>query len=161
MEKILKYVYSSKKIKSILKTVSDFSVPVFLGAFVALLLLSYMMGLVFFLKTLLFSAVPFILLTLVRRVVRAKRPYEIYAFYKEKPRGKRGDSFPSRHVFSAFLIATLFYSFSLLASILLAVAGVFLALSRVLLGIHFPRDVIAGGTVGIISGVLGILLLSL
>lgn len=161
MEKILRYVYSSKKLKSVLNAVSDFSVPVFLGAFVALSFLSYMMGLVFFLKTLIFSAVAFILVTLVRRFIRAKRPYELYSFYKEKPRGKKGDSFPSRHVFSAFLIATLFYSFSLLASILLLVAGVLLALSRVLLGIHFPRDVIAGGAIGIISGIIGILLLSL
>ena len=122
MEKILRYVYSSKKLKSVLNAVSDFSVPVFLGAFVALSFLSYMMGLVFFLKTLIFSAVAFILVTLVRRFIRAKRPYELYSFYKEKPRGKKGDSFPSRHVFSAFLIATLFYSFSLLASILLLAA---------------------------------------
>ncbi len=161
MEKILKYVYSSKKLNAALKTVSETAVLVFLGAFGALSVLSFLKGLVFGIKMLVFMAIPFLLVTVIRKVFNAKRPYELYAFYKEKPKKKSGESFPSRHVFSAFLIATLFYTMSLAVAISLAFVAVLLALARVLLGIHFPRDVIAGGAVGIISGVLGILLLSL
>ncbi len=161
MLKVLKYVYRRNKLKLFLKTVSEISVLLFLGAFGALSVLSFLGSWVYGLKMLVFMAVPFLLVSVARKLFNTKRPYEVYDFYLEKPRSKKGESFPSRHVFSAFLIATLFYTFSLPVAIVLAAFGALLALSRVLLGIHFPSDVIAGAVIGILSGILGILLLSL
>ena len=37
---------------------------------------------------------------------------------------------------------------------------VILGAARVLLGIHFIRDVIAGGLIGIVSGIIGLLVAS-
>jgi membrane-associated phospholipid phosphatase len=46
----------------------------------------------------------------------------------------------------------------ILSSVLL-ILGIALAASRVLLGIHFLRDVIAGAAIGIASGGIGLLVL--
>ncbi len=161
MERILKCVYRSERARRLLNIASLLSVVVFILAFLALVVLSFVFGVVYGIKMLAFMAVPFLLVTFARKFVNAKRPYEVYDFYIEKPKDKSGEGFPSRHVFSAFLIATLSYTVSLFLAIPLAIVGVLLAVSRVFLGIHFPRDVIVGATVGIISGIIGILLLSL
>jgi membrane-associated phospholipid phosphatase len=39
--------------------------------------------------------------------------------------------------------------------ILIGIAGILLAWSRVAGGVHFPRDVIAGALIGVFSGVIG------
>jgi membrane-associated phospholipid phosphatase len=44
--------------------------------------------------------------------------------------------------------------------IILLALGVLLCIARVLLGIHFVRDVIAGALIGVCSAALGILILA-
>ena len=68
---------------------------------------------------------------------------------------KHGESFPSRHVFSVFVIAFAFYYTCLPVGIALTVFGVLLAAVRVVGGVHFPKDVLAGAGIGILAGVLG------
>ncbi len=68
---------------------------------------------------------------------------------------KDGESFPSRHVFSVFVIAMAFYYTCVPVGVVLTVFGVLMAAVRVAGGVHFPRDVAAGAAVGIVSGVLG------
>ena len=105
----------------------------------------------------LFAGIPFILVDVFRRIINAKRPYELYDFYECPPKKREGRSFPSRHAYSAFVIATLAFAFSIPAGIVMACLGLALCVSRVLLGIHFIRDVLCGAAVGIIAGVLGLL----
>ena len=66
-----------------------------------------------------------------------------------------GKSFPSRHVFSVFIIAATIFYVHPSAGILLGLLGVVLAVLRVIGGVHEPRDVIAGALAGILCGVLG------
>ena len=106
-----------------------------------------------------FALAPYILVSVMRKIIKAPRPYEIYDFYQAPPKNKVGQSFPSRHVFSAFVIAVLSYTASVWLSIALLVLGVCLAVSRVLLGIHFVRDVVAGALIGILSGIFGIIII--
>ena len=75
-----------------------------------------------------------------------------------KDRSKLGRSFPSRHVFSAFLIGTLWGMYSPPVCALVILLGVILAVERVLLGIHFIKDVICGAIIGVLSGFIGILI---
>jgi membrane-associated phospholipid phosphatase len=106
------------------------------------------------------SLASFLTVTVFRHLFNAPRPYELYEFYENKPRKKYGKSFPSRHVFSAFIIATIAFNYSLPLGIALSIMSFFLAVSRVLLGIHFVRDVCAGALIGAISGVIEILILN-
>lgn len=112
-------------------------------------------------KLLAFSAVPFIAVSLMRSLINCKRPYEVYdceALREMSVGRKKGHSFPSRHVFSAFLIGTLWLMYSPYVGCAVLVLGVFLAFERALLGIHFARDVLAGAVIGIVSGLVGVLI---
>ena len=162
MQRVLKKVYESKKLSIFLKIISHASTLYSAFAFLEMLTLLYRESLLAAIKVAVFAAVPFVIVTLVRRLINAPRPYEIYPFYKKKPKGKGGRSFPSRHVFSAFVIAVLGYTVCPVPVVIaLMLPGVLLAVSRVLLGIHFIRDVLAGALIGIASGVIGVLLFML
>ena len=101
-------------------------------------------------------AVPFVLVSILRKLINAPRPYEQLPFYEVPPKNKRGEGFPSRHVFSIFVIASCLAFENILLGVGLAALGVLLAVCRVLLGMHFIRDTVAGAAIGIVSGVSGV-----
>jgi membrane-associated phospholipid phosphatase len=120
-----------------------------------LLVLAYFADKSEFLRILFTAGIPFVVFSLVRRFLNFKRPYEeldIDPIIKKKTKGK---SFPSRHIFSCFLIAMCWMKYSHVLGIFLIFAGLFLAVARVLGGVHYPRDVIVGGITGIVCGVIG------
>ncbi len=107
--------------------------------------------------------IPYVVLSLFRRWFDAPRPYELFDFSEiseAPPHKKQGRSFPSRHVFSAFVIGTVLTFISPLAGVAVCIFGAALAASRVLLGIHFLRDVVTGALVGIVSGIIGTLIVN-
>ena len=104
-----------------------------------------------FWRCLLVPAVSFAAVTLFRSACNAPRPYEqgIDALLKKK---RTGHSFPSRHVFSAVMIAVTAAYLLPALSVPLFVAAALLALIRVLGGIHYPRDVFCGALFALIAG---------
>lgn len=108
-----------------------------------------------FWRVLLAPSISFVLVSIFRNYVNAPRPYEVTGDIPIIKKDTRGKSFPSRHVFSVFVIASTLYFISNPLGIFLMLAGVLLAILRVVGGVHFPRDVIAGAIIGILSGVLG------
>lgn len=96
--------------------------------------------------------ISFVLVTLFRNYKNAKRPYEIYGFKPLTPKNSQGKSFPSRHTFSAFVIATCALSVNAILGGVLLLLGAIIALSRVLLGLHFIKDVAFGAVIGIVLG---------
>ncbi len=99
--------------------------------------------------------VSFVVISLFRRFYHAPRPYELLdiepVIYKETA----GKSFPSRHVFSAFVIAMTYLWLCPGLGIVFLMFGAALAVCRVIGGVHFPRDVLAGAAMGVLSGVIG------
>ena len=93
-------------------------------------------------------AVSFILLSVFRWVLNAPRPYEIFGADPVIKKDTKGKSFPSRHVFSMFVIAVTVLYFCPVPGIVLVAAGVLMAAARVAGGVHFPADVIAGAVAG-------------
>ena len=67
----------------------------------------------------------------------------------------KGKSFPSRHVFSVFVIAVTVFVRNPVAGCILAMIGIMIAVIRVIGGVHTVWDVTAGAAVGILSGVIG------
>lgn len=100
----------------------------------------------------------FLLLSFVRAKINAPRPYErgIDSLVSKRTQGK---SFPSRHVFSVFMIAMTFLKELPIIGILFLVLGCLLAVTRVLHGVHYPKDVIAGALCGILWGVIFLFLI--
>ena len=106
------------------------------------------------LSFLIIPAFCFLSVTVFRKVVNKKRPYEKLPFQSLIKKDKKGQSFPSRHVFSIFLIATLWFCFWKPVGIFLFIAGIFLAIVRIIGGVHFISDVCAGALLGIVAGLI-------
>ena len=109
-----------------------------------------------FVPALLVPGISFVLLSIFRDRVNAPRPYEMPGaappiIKKDAP----GKSFPSRHIFSVFVIAVTFFWVWPIPGVLIGIAGAVLSWCRVTGGVHFPRDVIAGALIGIGCGVIG------
>ena len=97
----------------------------------------------------------FVVLSLWRKRRNQPRPYEVLDIAPLLHRDKKGESFPSRHVFSAFVIAmTALWLLPPLGAALL-LCGMGLALCRVIGGVHWPRDVLAGAAAGVLAGWIG------
>lgn len=108
------------------------------------------------LRSVITAAVPFVIVSVFRQIVDSPRPYEALNIEPLLNKSTKGKSFPSRHCFSIFLIAMCWLRFLPLVGIILLAFGVILGLVRVLIGVHFPRDVIGGALVGILSGIIGL-----
>ncbi len=156
MEKLLFKVYKSKRATLSFKVISALAVCFSVLSYCVLLFLSFYNSIYEGLSVLLSAALPFFAVGFVRMMIDAPRPYELYDFYEIKPKERAGRSFPSRHAYSSFVIATVAFVYSIPLGIGLLLMGIALCASRVFLGIHFIRDVICGAAVGVISGLIGI-----
>ena len=155
MEKILKKVSDSKALSTALRLFSHFVTlfSVLAFGYLATISLKESVSLLFELGIIL--GAPFLLVTLLRKRINAPRPYEIYDFYPTPPKNKKGLSFPSRHAFSAFAIGVaLCFASPLMGGILLATSAM-MCVARVLLGIHFIRDVLCGALIGTVATLIG------
>lgn len=166
-EKFLKKIYEKKSLYRFLGIFSHFVSFLCVLAYTALLLLNFKDGrYIEILRLVIAAGVPFFAVGAARKIIKAPRPYEIFDFYESSPRKKTfsgeaegADSFPSRHAYSAFAIATLvFFAYPVLGGVLWGLAALMCA-ARVLLGIHFIKDVLCGALIGVCAGVLGELLL--
>lgn len=103
----------------------------------------------------------FIILSVFRYLFNRPRPYEKFDVEPVIKKDTKGKSFPSRHVFSAFVIAmTYLLCFPIyIVGIGLLVIATGLAIVRVVSGVHFISDVIAGAAFGIISAVIGFIII--
>lgn len=107
------------------------------------------------LRILLLPAAGLLAVSLLRRVLMAERPYERYGFTPLLEKHTKGNSFPSRHVFSNFIIGLAVMSVWPLPGAALLLAGILLAVLRVVTGVHFPKDVLAGALLAILIGGIG------
>ena len=106
-------------------------------------------------RSVLVPGVSFLMLSAYRNIRNEKRPYEVLDIQPLIPRDRPGKSFPSRHVFSAFVIAMTFLWLKPPLGILFLLTGTGMGLCRVIGGVHWPRDAAAGAAVGIVCGLAG------
>lgn len=66
-------------------------------------------------------------------------------------------SFPSGHAAFYFAISTVVYRYNKKAGIGFFIASFLISISRVICGIHWPSDILAGAVIGVLSGWLIIL----
>lgn len=113
----------------------------------------------FILRAILVPAISFVAVSAFRHILNVPRPYEKFDIPSAIKKETHGKSFPSRHVFSVFVIAmTIFYVYANVG-ILLCIIGIILGVIRVIGGVHEPRDIIVGALIGILSGLIGFYLI--
>ena len=99
----------------------------------------------------------FIVLSAFRLLVNRRRPYEVYGTAPAIDKKTKGKSFPSRHVFSAVVIALT--ALFLLPHPIAGIAGLVLAAGiaavRVATGVHFVSDVLCGAAFAAFSAWIG------
>lgn len=93
-----------------------------------------------------------VICSIIRNLINAKRPYEVMNIDNYLDKKTAGKSFPSRHVFSVFIIGTVVFYFYKIPGTVLFLTGIFLCYLRVAAKVHFVRDVIAGALFGILLG---------
>ena len=101
-----------------------------------------------------------IVVELVKALVRRSRP--IFRVTQARIVGFRaiGRSFPSGHTSQAFFTATLlapYFHASAWGAFLLYAIALLVGLTRMYVGAHYPRDVLAGAILGSVWGLLGVL----
>jgi membrane-associated phospholipid phosphatase len=124
-----------------------------------LLIWLFLMHREYLLRAILVPAVSFLLVTAVRRLINRRRPYEAYGIPSAVYKSTTGKSFPSRHVFSIFIIAVTFLYLGPDPAIgaVLLLAGILLGFIRIMIGVHYVSDVAVGAILGILCGVIGFL----
>ena len=110
------------------------------------------------LRSILTPAAEFLIVTVLRAAINAPRPYEKLDIPAITHKDTQGKSFPSRHAACGAVIAvTALYAATPLGWVLLVVS-LLIALSRVLSGVHFVKDVLFGWLLGAAIGVTGFLI---
>ena len=110
-----------------------------------------------------FIAVPaadFVFVTVLRFLLNKPRPFEVYAI-TPLTKHKTGNSCPSRHTSSAFILGMACLYISLPFGILTLSMACIVGATRILCGLHFIRDVLLGVGISILFGTVGFYLLPL
>jgi membrane-associated phospholipid phosphatase len=131
------------------------------GFVAALVVASYLLGDHGFAFTLGLGALTLLLLvTIIKACTDRARPFNLLRETRVIGLRERGLSFPSGHTAQTFFWVTLVVShfhLPLGAAVALYGIAVLVAFTRVYLGMHYPRDVIAGAILAVIWGTTGVL----
>lgn len=154
MEKIIDYLRKHEKLLKVILFLNDAITKITYVTYILLVVIKLLTEPLEAVKVLYAAGIPYIILSVFRVIINTKRPYEVYEFTPLINRKSTGKSFPSRHVFSIFIIATLLYFQCAFIGILFFILGVMLAIIRVITGVHFWYDVLAGAVIGVLSAIL-------
>lgn len=112
-----------------------------------------------FWRVLLVTGAVFVAGTALRAAINRPRPYETLGCAPLFPKDTVGKSMPSRHSFSAAVIAAAAWAIWPPLGIAGAVFALLIAATRVLTGVHYPSDVLAGLAFGGLAGLAGMYLI--
>lgn len=153
--KLMNYLYEHKALRKTMVAVERIiEISVVLAYFASLIYCLYTSA-----GKALLSAVTCIaalyLCTMLRVVCDKRRPYEVYETLPAIDKSTKGKSFPSRHLTSIAVIGVSLLSLNIPLGILFLFLTLLMGALRVLLGVHFIKDVAVGAAIGIIIGVIG------
>ena len=157
-KKIMNFWERHAKLLFSAKALLHLAVAVVYIAFPSFLLYTALQQDTFFITAFSVCLISFILLSLYRKMADKKRPSQVHNIPSAIEKGKEGKSFPSRHSFSAAVISTCLFHVSVYLGIAFLILTLIIAALRVVLGLHFVKDVIVGILIGILCGVVALII---
>ena len=143
-----------QKYKKLIVTLNQWITYVFYMLYPLALLYLFLNRKELLVRSILVPGCSFILLSFIRKKIARKRPYEVYDFKPLIEKETQANSMPSRHVFSACLIAMVCLEINTTFGWVLLILALIRAVLRVNGGVHFVSDVVVGYITGIICGIL-------
>jgi membrane-associated phospholipid phosphatase len=110
-------------------------------------------------RVVLVPAITFALITYLRDRWNTNRPYEDFDIDPIIQKDERGRSMPSRHVSSAVIIACALAWQHMDWGALAFAACAVVAFTRIVGGVHYPRDVAVGAAIALVCGFLGFVII--
>jgi undecaprenyl-diphosphatase len=120
----------------------------YLGVGVILWMFDPQDGPLFFSTALMAYALELPLYVLLKKSVKRKRPCDLMGFLNAHITPSDKFSLPSGHTAAAFLMAALLAHFYPSVAIFVYCWASMIGISRVLLGVHYPSDILAGAALG-------------
>ena len=157
-KKIMSFWESHEKLLFVAKTFHSLAVGAVYLAFPFLLVFTALNKDLFCIISFFICSFSFVLLSLYRNKANAKRPSEVYGIPSAIKRDKKGKSFPSRHSFSAAVISVCLFHISLPLGATFLTISIIIATLRVILGLHFVKDAVAGLLIGTLCGIIALIM---
>lgn len=101
-----------------------------------------------------FAAMPLIELVLVTRFrnwIDRPRPFDVLDVTPLEHHSS-GHSFPSLHCSSSFVITMSLFYINTILGVIGLIVSIFVAVSRLFAGVHYPSDILAGILIGLLFG---------
>lgn len=153
--RISDYIRNTKYGEKIIYYINEIATKIVYVAFMMLIILNIGYKNEELVRVILVTGISFALVSVARKKINAKRPYTVYAFDPIIKKDKQGETMPSRHVFSAFVIAMAYLYMKPELCLIIFISGTVIAIVRVIGGVHFPKDVIVGAILGVLCGIVG------
>ncbi len=102
-----------------------------------------------------------VLVEIIKGLAERDRPFRTLDKARVIGWQEKGDSFPSGHTTQIFFLMTLFihhFQPGILGMLALYVVAALVGFTRIYVGAHYPRDVIAGVVLGLVWGILATLI---
>lgn len=106
-------------------------------------------------RAILVPAITFALITVMRAALDKPRPYEACDIDPIIRKDTAGKSLPSRHLASAVIIAYALAWLDPAWGVAAFAASAVVAFTRIVGGVHFPRDIVAAVVVSLACGAIG------
>lgn len=103
----------------------------------------------------LLPAVVFLLTKLIPYFYNRQRPFAALKF-KSLIEQRRDHSFPSNHSGSAFIIALMILQLNFWGGLVLLAAAILTAFSRIMVGVHYPLDILGAVIIAFLVNLIGI-----
>jgi membrane-associated phospholipid phosphatase len=101
-----------------------------------------------------------LIIEIIKLYIRSARPYIKLKRIRLVGAKASGRSFPSGHTGQAFFLASLivhYYHANIYLWVLLYATALLVGITRIYVGMHYPRDVLAGAILGTAWGIIGVM----
>lgn len=149
---IVGFFKRNKPCHTVLKLCYNFLPFIMFASYGILIVFMFFSDIKIFARITLSPLTVFAIVTFFRKIFNRPRPYEKFATTSVFGKNKKGESMPSRHTACAFIIAMAFMYVSIPLGIAYLIISTLIMISRVLAGVHFISDVIAGMAISLLYG---------